>query len=114
LVCNLSAFTTLFALGKSWDNMHSTASPFTEFRLAHLARNKCVGFQVVEQIGMVHHTLLSLEPFLLCGLRIEWKIVEIIFVMVKYVYFDIHEEHTFFLYFLHISLFSSYDKGRKT
>jgi hypothetical protein len=33
--------------------------------------------------------------------------------MVKYVYFDIHKEHTFF-YFSHIYLFSSYDKGRKT
>ncbi len=43
LVRNLSAFTTLFALGKSWDNVRSTAAPYTESRLAHLVRNKCVG-----------------------------------------------------------------------
>ncbi len=49
LVRNLSAFTTLFAPGKSWDNVRSTAVPYTESRLAHLVRNKCVGFPVVEQ-----------------------------------------------------------------
>jgi hypothetical protein len=48
LVRNLSAFTTLFAPGKSWDNVCSTAAPYTESRLAHLVRNKCVGFPVVE------------------------------------------------------------------
>ncbi len=46
---NLSGFTTLFAPGKSWDNVRSTAAPYTESRLAHLVRNKCVGFPVVEQ-----------------------------------------------------------------
>jgi hypothetical protein len=45
---NLSAFTTLFAPGKSWDNVRSTASPYTESRLARLVRNKRVGFPVVE------------------------------------------------------------------
>jgi hypothetical protein len=48
LVCNLSAFTTLFAAGKSWDNVRSTTLPYTESRLAHLVRNKCVGFPVIE------------------------------------------------------------------
>jgi hypothetical protein len=48
LVHNLSAFTTLFAAGKSWDNLRTTAAPFTESRLAHLVRNKCVAFLVVE------------------------------------------------------------------
>jgi hypothetical protein len=46
---NLSAFTTLFAPGKSWDNVRSTTAPYTESRLAHLV-NKCVGFPVVDQI----------------------------------------------------------------
>jgi hypothetical protein len=49
LVRNLSSFTTLFAPGKSWYNVRSTAAPYTESRLAHLVRNKCVGFPVVEQ-----------------------------------------------------------------
>ena len=48
LVRNLSAFTTLFAPGKSWDNVRTTTAPYTESRLAHLVRNKCVGFPVVE------------------------------------------------------------------
>jgi hypothetical protein len=48
LVRNLSAFTTLFAPGKSWDNVSSTAAPYTESRLARLVRNKRVGFPVVE------------------------------------------------------------------
>ncbi len=51
LVRNLSAFTTLFAPGKSWDNMRSTAAPYTESRLARLLRNKRVGFLVVEQVS---------------------------------------------------------------
>ena len=54
LVRNLSAFTTLFAPGKSWDNVRSTAAPYTESRLTHLVRNKCVGFPVVEQILWSH------------------------------------------------------------
>ncbi len=43
------AFSTLFAPGKSWDNVRSTAAPYTESRLARLVRNKRVGFPVVEQ-----------------------------------------------------------------
>ena len=39
---------TLFAPGKSWDNVRSTAAPYTESRLAHFVQNKCVGFPVVE------------------------------------------------------------------
>ncbi len=49
LVRNLSAFTTLFAQGKSWDNIHSTAAPNTESRLTRLVANERVGFPVVEQ-----------------------------------------------------------------
>ncbi len=49
LVCSPSAFTTLFAPGKSWDYVRTTTAPYTESRLAHLVRNKCVGFPVVEQ-----------------------------------------------------------------
>jgi hypothetical protein len=30
--------------------VRSTAAPYTESRLAHLVRNKCLGFPVVEQI----------------------------------------------------------------
>jgi hypothetical protein len=29
--------------------VRSTAAPYTESRLTHLVRNKCVGFPVVEQ-----------------------------------------------------------------
>ncbi len=50
LVRNLSAFTTLFAPGKSWDNVCSTAAPYTESRLVRLVLNKRVGFPVVEQV----------------------------------------------------------------
>ncbi len=53
LVRNLSAFTTLFAPGKSWDNVRSTAAPYTESRLARLVRNKRVGFPVVEHLRIV-------------------------------------------------------------
>ena len=48
---NLSAFSTLFAPGKSWDNVGSTAAPFTESRLTHSVANERVGFPVVEQPG---------------------------------------------------------------
>jgi len=48
LVRNLSAFSTLLAPGKSWDNVRSTAAPYTESRLARLVRNKRVGFLVLE------------------------------------------------------------------
>jgi hypothetical protein len=50
LVRNPSAFTTLFAPDKSWDNVRTSVAPYTKSRLAHLLRNKCVGFPVVEQI----------------------------------------------------------------
>ncbi len=30
--------------------MRTTTAPYTESRLAHLIRNKCVGFPVVEQV----------------------------------------------------------------
>jgi hypothetical protein len=49
LVRNLSAFTTLFAPGKSWDNARSTATPYTESRLTRSVANERVGFPVVEQ-----------------------------------------------------------------
>ncbi len=39
--------------------MRSTAAPYTESRLAHLVRNKCVGFPVVEHICMVY---LQVQP----------------------------------------------------
>ncbi len=45
---NLSAFTTLFAPGKSWDNVRSTAAPYTESRLTRSVANERVGFPVVE------------------------------------------------------------------
>jgi hypothetical protein len=47
LVRNLSAFTTLFAPGKSWER--STASPYTESRLTRSVANERVGFPVVVQ-----------------------------------------------------------------
>jgi hypothetical protein len=59
---NLSAFSTLFAPGKSWDNVRSTAAPYTESRLARLFRNERVGFPVVEQ------RLFRLIFFLITGL----------------------------------------------
>ncbi len=45
---NLSAFSTLFAPGKSWDNVRSTAAPYTESRLTRSVANERVGFPVVE------------------------------------------------------------------
>jgi hypothetical protein len=33
--------------------VRSTAAPYTESRLTHLVRNKCVGFPVVEQYGYI-------------------------------------------------------------
>ena len=45
---NLSAFSTLFALGKSWDKVRSTAAPYTESRLTRSVANERVGFPVVE------------------------------------------------------------------
>jgi hypothetical protein len=45
---NLSAFSTLFAPGKSWDNVRSTAAPYTESRLTPSVANERVGFPVVE------------------------------------------------------------------
>ena len=65
LVRNLSAFSTLFAPGKSWDNVRSTAAPYTESRLARLVRNKRVGFRVVEQ-----HTLLNRAEYTITRKRV--------------------------------------------
>jgi hypothetical protein len=70
LVCNLSAFTTLFAPGKSWDNVRTYAAPYTQSRLAQLVLNKCVGFPVLEQlrsISQVIHADLLLLLLLLSG-----------------------------------------------
>ena len=47
---NLSAFSTLFAPGKSWDNVRSTTAPYTESRLTRSVANERVGFPVVEQL----------------------------------------------------------------
>ena len=54
LVRNLSAFTTLFAPGKSWDKVRSTAVPYTESRLTCSDANERLGFPVVEQVYSVH------------------------------------------------------------
>jgi hypothetical protein len=48
LVRNLSAFSTLFAPGKSWDKVRSTTAPYTESRLTRSVANERVGFPVVE------------------------------------------------------------------
>ncbi len=50
LVSNLSAFTTLFAPGKSWDNVRSTVAPYKESRLTRSVANERVGFPVVEHM----------------------------------------------------------------
>ncbi len=47
MVRNLCAFTTLFAPGKSWDNVRSSAAPYTESRLTRSVSNERVGFPVV-------------------------------------------------------------------
>jgi hypothetical protein len=39
--------------------VRTSAAPYTESRLAHLVRNKCAGFPVVEQVP---------TPFSLCNL----------------------------------------------
>jgi hypothetical protein len=49
LVRSPSAFSTLFAPGKSWDNVRSTTAPYTESRLTRSVANERVGFPVVEQ-----------------------------------------------------------------
>jgi hypothetical protein len=48
---NPSAFSTLFAPSKIWDNVRSTTAPYTESRLTRSVANECVGFPVVEQRG---------------------------------------------------------------
>jgi hypothetical protein len=45
---NLSAFSTLFAPGKSWGTVRSTTAPYTESRLTRSVANERVGFPVVE------------------------------------------------------------------
>jgi hypothetical protein len=57
---NLSAFSTLFAPGKSWDNVRSTTAPYTESRLARLVRNKRVGFPVVEHANILEFSFSGL------------------------------------------------------
>ncbi len=47
---NPSAFSTLYAPGKSWDNVRSTTAPYTESRLTRSVANERVGFPVVEQV----------------------------------------------------------------
>jgi hypothetical protein len=37
--------------------VRSTAAPYTESRLTHLVRNKCVGFPVVEQLVLAHYKI---------------------------------------------------------
>jgi hypothetical protein len=37
--------------------VRSTAAPYTESRLTHLVRNKCVGFPVVEQVQCLKKTI---------------------------------------------------------
>jgi hypothetical protein len=51
--------------------VRSTAAPYTESRLTHLVRNKCVGFPVVEQ-QLFYFFLLF---FVIVGSRIRpgWK-----------------------------------------
>jgi hypothetical protein len=49
LVRNPSAFTTLFAPDKSWDNVRTSAAPYTESMLIRSVANERVGFPVVEQ-----------------------------------------------------------------
>jgi hypothetical protein len=56
LVRNLSGFTTLFAPGKSWDNVRSSAAPYTESRLTRSVANESVGFPVVE------HLFFNIQP----------------------------------------------------
>ncbi len=65
---NLSAFTTLFALGKSWDKVRSTVAPYKESRLTRSVTNERVGFPVVEHSVMrlfasgFFHDSPSLQP----------------------------------------------------
>jgi hypothetical protein len=40
--------------------VRSTAAPYTESRLTHLVRNKCVGFPVVEQMYVLGCTSMFL------------------------------------------------------
>ncbi len=46
LDCNPSAFSTLFAPGKSWDNMRSTTAPYTESRLTRKAVSETTNRQI--------------------------------------------------------------------
>jgi hypothetical protein len=43
--------------------VRSTAAPYTESRLTHLVRNKCVGFPVVEQYIILNLRELLNFPF---------------------------------------------------
>ncbi len=57
---NPSAFSTLFARGKSWDNVRSTTAPYTESRLTRSVANERVGFPVVEQVQKLENVFLPL------------------------------------------------------
>ncbi len=69
---NLSAFSTLFAPGKSWDNVRSTTAPYTESRLALLVRNKRVGFPVVEQVLRKEMEIRIMSFILRWQLAVRW------------------------------------------
>ncbi len=64
LVRSPSAFSTLFAPGKSRDNVGSTTAPYTESRLTRSVANERVGFPVVEQYCRQKSQNVSLEIFL--------------------------------------------------
>jgi hypothetical protein len=44
--------------------VRSTAAPYTESRLTHLVRNKCVGFPVVEQYYTNKIIMVKVQPLL--------------------------------------------------
>jgi hypothetical protein len=48
LVRTPSAFTTLFAPDKSWDNVRTSAAHYKKSRLTRSVANERVGFPVVE------------------------------------------------------------------
>jgi len=67
LVRSPSAFSTLFAPGKSWDNVRSTTAPYTESRLTRSVANERVGFPVVEQKVSIDHSLVSIVNHQIVG-----------------------------------------------
>ncbi len=69
MVRNLSAFTTLFALGKSWDNVRTTTAPYTESRLAHFYGPNHDNKDFYTEID----TLLSQDSSILAVLGGDWN-----------------------------------------